>query len=107
MKKYNEYKVSAQLLPYIKEILNRRKIHYEVHTDIDLSAPEDEADLLYVAGNFSGTYFHKVVVRASVEKVCKEQGLTGLYLARSEAKDDTTVRKLLEEYNTPIYQVIE
>ena len=101
-----EYRVSNALLPYVKAIMHRRNIRYSLK-EYGVEFDEKGDNQMVISGDFSGTYFHKIIVRASVEKICKEQGMEGLYLAKSEAADNMTVCKLLKEYNTQIYQVLE
>lgn len=91
-----QFKVREELLPFVEAICKRRRIKYSVITDL-----EGEK---YILTNISGTQFHKIIVRASCEKSCKDLGNTDiLYLAKSEAKDPAEVERLMQEANVSGY----
>ena len=72
------FKVSSTLLPFVENVLRRRAVRYEL---------EESGDTKYILLPLSGEKFHKVVLRALMEKMQQEEGSDIPYVAEKEMND--------------------
>lgn len=79
------FKVSDTLNEKIQNILTRRCIEYSYENG-NLSA------------NISGTYFHRVVLRAKMEKLMEEEKSSIPYVAEPELDDKLVMDEIGDSY---------
>ena len=105
--KMKKFKANPELLPYIIDIFRRRHIYY-ILTPNCLCEEKDTWPEGYVKieSPISSNDYHKIIVRASMEKFCADNGIECLCVAESEAKSPKYINFLQAEYNTTSYKVV-
>lgn len=79
------FRISDTLRPNIERILHRRAVRYQMddnHCTVDMS----------------GEQFHKIVLRAKMEKLQEETGSPVPYVARTELNDRTVIQEVGNAY---------
>lgn len=80
-----EFKVSDTLKGKIENILTRRCVGYSIEGGT-------------LKADISGSYFHRVVVRAKMEKLMEEENSTIPYVAESELNDKLVMDEIGDSY---------
>lgn len=81
----NKFKVSVTLSPIIEKILHRRMIPYTIENGICMTS-------------LSGERFHKIVLRAKMEKMQIENCSIIPYIAECELNDKTVLQEVGSVY---------
>lgn len=79
------YKVSESLYEYVINVLNRRGIDYEI---------TEKDNQKYCVSNLSGEQFHKIVLRAKMEKMTDEKESSIPFVASSELKNPVVMEEV-------------
>lgn len=82
----NRRLVSETLLPAVENVLKRRAIPYKMEKGSD--------GKFYCLSDLSANNFHKIIVRAKMEKETEEQGLTIPYISKTEMDDYDVIEEL-------------
>lgn len=80
-----KFKVSATLAPNIERVLHRRMVPYSIENG-------------YCNVELSGEKFHKVVLRAKMEKLQEEAGSTVPFIAEIEKQDSIVMQEVGTAY---------
>ena len=83
----NSFRVSDTLCDYVENVLRRRAIPYEIKDG-------------RCETNLSGEKFHKVVLRAKMEKMTDEKESTYPFVAEKELFDETVLSEVGDDYIT-------
>lgn len=83
----NQFRVSDTLRDYVENVLRRRAIPYRIEDG------KCETDI-------SGEKFHKVVLRAKMEKETDERGSNFPLIAEKELFDETVLSEVGDDYIT-------
>ena len=89
-----KYRVSQDLLPYVRKILTRREHRYRI---------VKEGDDYHVLMMISSEAFHAIIKRAACEKLSKESGWT--YLTEDEASNPMRASRILNEVHATSFLV--
>lgn len=81
----NRFKVSQTLMPRLEVILTRRCIEHSFEEN-------------FCNANVSGRQFHKIVLRAKMETMQKENGSKTPYVAEIETRDPQVMREVGNSY---------